>query len=329
MALTCALRAASLAALVQLLGCVAPAPPDPRLARAEAFERVGSWPEAAALWTDVYATSGGRDVRAGLGAAEAMLSAGAPADARAILLDLTVRAPREARAFELLGRAYEALGDPRSALNSYRESVALDAASARAQARFGDLSLEFGDTEAGLAALERGVALDPSAPRPRIRLGLRLLELGRTDRAISALDGVLAGPEGTDEERLAAAVRLGPHAASAAWLAPVVAARPDDAVARRMLGEALLAAGRVPAALRELEDAAASDPGDVDALIALASALRLAGDAARARSILGHASALVLSSDERSRVEALLEVDTDADVEPVGEAETAPQEGGG
>ncbi|MEL6907226.1 MAG: hypothetical protein AAFP22_17580, partial [Planctomycetota bacterium] len=62
---------------------------------------------------------------------------------------------------------------------------------------------------------------------------------------------------------------------------------------------------------------------------ALASALRLAGDAARARSILGHASALVLSSDERSRVEALLEVDTDADVEPVGEAETAPQEGGG
>ncbi|MEC8494953.1 MAG: hypothetical protein VXZ39_08520, partial [Planctomycetota bacterium] len=86
--------APGLLALVPVLkGCVSAPPVDPRIERAEAMTRVGSWRDAGALWNEIYLASGARDVDAGLRSAEAFEARGQLVMARVRLMELEARAP--------------------------------------------------------------------------------------------------------------------------------------------------------------------------------------------------------------------------------------------
>jgi tetratricopeptide (TPR) repeat protein len=81
-----------------------------------------------------------------------------------------------------------------------------------------------------------------------------------------------------------AAVRLqmGEAAEAVAILAPLARERPNDVECRRLLGHALVAAGRPQDAVRELEEARASAPADLEVAFALGGAYLGAKDSERA-----------------------------------------------
>ena len=285
-------------ALVLLAGASCAGPgraPDPRVARAEAFTRVESWHEAAALWSEIYYASRGRDIDAGLQAASAMLEAGAGVDAWTLLVDVVARAPENADAFELLGRANEAGGDAAAARGNYVAAVELDPRRAFALQRIGDLDCRAGDYAKGLEALERSAGLDPDDLRTRVLLGMRLLEAGRTDRAVLFLDGAIDTDAASDLERMQAARTLGADPRIVPWVAPVARRDPLNAEASRLLGESLFLRGQQDDALAYLEQAAQADPGDVEALASLARALHAMGRSERAKAVVIHGRGLELT----------------------------------
>jgi len=306
--LRAATAAAALAAI--LAGCRATAPPpDPRTPRAEALVRAGDHGQAAALWFDIYLTSGRRDLDAGVAAAAAMLESsdgvGQAQNARALMTDVLSRAPDRADARRVMGAAQARIGDVDAALASYRRAAELAPADAAVEARIGELSARAGDVEGAIAALQRARALAPGDLAIAKDLGLRLLEVGRRDRAVELLEDALAADVATDAERLEAARALGARREVGPWMQRIVDRDPLHTEAQRRLGEALMARGRIAAGVAALEAAAQSDPGDVDALLVLARALDLSGDRARALTVLAHAEALGLEGEDAERAAAL------------------------
>ena len=88
------------------------------------------------------------------------------AQARRHLVAALVRNPKNARYHYLLALAHDQdeQGDPRSALNHFRQSLALDPQQPRCLGDFGILCLCLGNNEEGLQALRRGVDLAPDDP---------------------------------------------------------------------------------------------------------------------------------------------------------------------
>lgn len=294
-------------------GCVTTAVEDPRTVRAEAYERVGDWPEAAALWTEIYFASGTRDRDAGFAGARASLAAGRSSEARALLDDLEARSPGEPRVLELRGAAYEALGAPEAARSDYEAALAIAPDRPRSLARLGALQIAAGEVEAGRASLERSLELDPDNPRAQLDLGLAAAAAGDRERAARAFDAAFATDEPTDEDRLEAARRFGSDPDVAPWLAPVVRRDPQHTEALWRLGSALRAGAEPGRGLELLRRAAESDPGDVAALVAYASALASDGRSDEAQAVLEHARSLELSEAEAALVEG---VSADPEIDP-------------
>jgi len=294
---------------LSLSACVSVPVEDPRRARAEAHERVGSWSEAAALWSQIYLDSGFRDLDAGRQAASASLVAGRPADARARLDDLLARRPGDAGLLELRGIAYEDLGLPAAARADYEAALAADPARPRALSRLGDLEVQAGEVDRGLERLAAGVALDPTDRGAQLRLGLQLARSGRPDPAAGAFQAAFADDEVSPrvplEARLEAARLLPGDPRCAPWLEPLVRARPQHTEALWRLGQCEFAAGRRAAGLRHLTQAAESDPGDVAALAAFAAALSLAGRSEEAAAVVEHARGLGLTPAEQALIDGV------------------------
>ncbi|MEM1450476.1 MAG: hypothetical protein AAGI22_15265 [Planctomycetota bacterium] len=276
---------------------------DPRNDRAEAYERVGAWPEAAALWAEIYFASGTRDRDAGFAAARASLAAGRSSEARALLDDLDARGPGEARVLELRGAAHEALGAPDAARVDYVAALEIDADRPRSLARLGALQIAAGEVDEGLESLEKSIELDPANARAQLDLGLAAAAAGDRERAIRALDVAFQSDEPTDEERLEAARRIGADPDVAPWLAPVVRRDPQHTEALWRLGAALRAGIEPGRGLEFLRRAAESDPGDVAALVAYAGGLVADGLVEDARAILEHARSLELTEEETALVD--------------------------
>ncbi|MEM9799787.1 MAG: tetratricopeptide repeat protein [Planctomycetota bacterium] len=291
--------------LVATVGCQSAPPEDPRAARAEAYERVGSWPDAAALWTEIYLAGGARDVEAGLSAARSSLLAGRPEEARARLVDLVGRWPQDARVLELFGEADMALGQTDDARTRFTAALEIDPDRPRSLARIGAIDVAAGRTVEGLAALERSVELDPSDVHAQLDVGSAAAELGRMDRAAVAFDVACASDLVEDDERMEAARRLGDDARVAPWLEPVVRRDPQRTEALWRLGAARRLGGSLGRGRELLGRAAESDPGNVDALVRYANALLEDGFADDAREVVEHAGSLNLTEAESSRIEEL------------------------
>jgi len=295
--------------VLQGVSCVSTPVDDPRAARAEAFERVGSWSDAAGLWTQIYFDSGFKDVEAGRQAARASLVAGRPDDALVRLNDLLARDPGAPRLLEMRGTAREALGQLSAARVDYEAALAAEPDLPRALVRLGTLDVAAGRVEEGLERLGRGVALDPSDREAQFGLGVALAGAGDPDGAAEAFDVAFRGEpvitEASIGQRLDAARLLGSHPSCAAWLAPLLAANPQHTEALWRVGQSEVAGGRRADGLRHLERAAASDPGDVAALSAYAAALLLEGRDGDAQAIIDHALGLDLTPAESALLDGL------------------------
>lgn len=297
--------------LLHVVSCISVPVDDPREARAEAFERVGSWSDAAGLWTQIYLDSGLRNLEAGRLAARASLVAGRPDEALLRLNDLLARSPGEPVLLQMRGSALEGLNQPVAARADYEAALARDPSLPRALARLGALDLAEGEVEQGLARLLAGVALDPSDREAQFSLGVASAAEGRRDRAAMAFGAAFGGDdlvtERTLESRLEAARLLGSDPRCAPWLAPILEINPQHTEALWRLGQSEFAGGRRADGLRHLARAAESDPGDVSALAAYAAALLLDGRDGEASDIIEHARGLELTPAEAALLEGLTE----------------------
>ncbi|KAL6778057.1 THK3 [Auxenochlorella protothecoides x Auxenochlorella symbiontica] len=163
--------------------------------------------------------------------------------------------PRDAAAWEALGAAYEGQGRPSAARRAFDRALGIDPCRVPALTRAAGLAAALGDLAAGLAQYRAAVGLAPQYPPALLGLGRALLAA-----AGQSLGDALPG-------------RVAAELAEAADLARrCVDARPGLRAGWKLLGDALLALGRV----------AAGEPG-ADAAgggAALPEAVRLAVEAA-------------------------------------------------
>ncbi len=298
--------------LLQTVSCVSTAVDDPRLARAEAYERVGSWSEAAGLWTQIYFDSGFRNLEAGRLAARASLVAGRPDEALVRLDDLLARTPGVPGLLEMRGSAREGLGQLGAARADYEAALAVDPDLPRALSRLGALDVAEGNVEEGLARQTRGVALDPGDRDAQYALGVASAGAGRMARAAAAFQAAFSRETGEESEgaasqarRLEAARLLGSDPQCVGWLAPVLRANPQHTEALWRTGQSEFAGGRRADGLGHMARAAESDPGDVAALAAYAAALQLDGRAGEAEVVIEHARGLDLTAAESALLEGV------------------------
>ena len=135
-----------------------------------------------------------------------------------------------------------------------------------------------GEFELALACLERAAALDPNNETAWINLGNVHLDREAADAAVQAYThGLAAAPQRTDTLRLLgnALARAGRDAEAMARLD--VVAVPGATAALRDRARAHFMAGRVDAALADLDAALRSQPDDADLLLVKAQMLRLSG----------------------------------------------------
>ena len=304
--------------LLHGVSCVSVPVDDPREARAEASERVGSWTEAAGLWTQIYLDSGSRNLEAGRLAARASLVAGRPEEALFRLNDLLARTPGEPRLLEMRGSAREGLNQPAAARADYEAALLVEPKLPRALSRLGALDVAEGDLELGLARLSAGVALDPRDGEAQFSLGVASAGAGLLDQAAEAFEAAFQAGEPDAPvalaRRLEAARLLQGDPRCARWLAPILEAYPQHTEALWRLGQSEFAGGQRADGLRHLARAAESDPGDVAALVAYATGLSLAGRAAEAEAVIEHTNALDLTPAEQALLEGLTGRNGDAQV---------------
>jgi len=299
-------------------GCMRTPVKDTRVGRAESYERVGSWPEASVVWTEIYLASNASNTDAGYRAARASFAAGRFAEARIRLVDLARRAPKDARVFELSGQTSEVLGDAEGARAAYRTALDLDADLPLSSTRLGALLVAAGDVEAGMEWLQKGLELDPEDGRAQYAYGLAAHAAGDRDLAILAFGAACASDAPSDQERLEAARMIGADARVADWLEPVVKHDPQWTEALWRLGEARALGGRFTRGLALLERAAESDPGDVAALAAYARGLVGAARIDEATAIIEHARSLDLTPEEQALI---AEVEAEIGAEPAADVD--------
>jgi len=161
------------------------------------------------------------------------------------------RAPGDAEAHYLRGRALEERGLLEQAAESFGRATALDRGFADAYNDLGEVLLRLGRTDAAIASCQRALELRP-------RFAAALGNLANADRARGALAAAIAGYR------------------------RVIALEPRLAEAHRNLGSALLEAGEPEAAIISLQKAVELRPEFARALTQLAGALSAAGRAAEA-----------------------------------------------
>jgi len=213
----------------------------------------------------------------------------------------------DARPWYHLARARLDLGDPVGALHALERSVALQPDYAPSHTRRGEILYEFGRADEAAASFRRALELEPEEVPAMLGLARADLQRGDAREAAQRIEtllerhpherfanGLLArarrelglnelahGAE-RRETRARAATRVDPWAAEVEMRAQGVFVQLDRA------GRALQS-GNTPAALEILEPLHARRPDSFQVLDLLAQALILAGDPARARTLLAEA----------------------------------------
>jgi len=224
-----------------------------------------------------------RDFKAAVEHLEAALAAVPAANRLHYPLALAYRGLNDrARAEEHLARAGQVgLKTPDPLLDGVAdlrlgERVALMRGRVAAQAgRYADAAQEF----------RKALAARPESVEARVNLGSVLASAGDRDGAAGQLRDALR----LDPSNVTAHFNLGSLLAGSApaearpHLEAVVAARPEDAEARRLLAQALRDGGRLPEALEQYGQAVALAPGDETARLGAAETLVRLGRYAEAR----------------------------------------------
>ena len=171
------------------------------------------------------------------------------------------------------------------------------------------------DIDGAIASLRRARALEPGRVEHAYDLGLALRLAGDFAGAEQQIRAVIAADPDDGLARRALALLLrtkGDLPAAATELRAAVAALPDDAQAHHLLGSVLLKLDDAAAGLEQLKRAIALDPSLVEARVTLAQALARAGRRAEARE---QQDAVQRINDEKAALgRAMLLVDSATDV---------------
>lgn len=142
-----------------------------------------------------------------------------------------------------------------------------------------------GDKASALATFDRALALAPGAPEPLLFRARALRSLERLPEAKAGFEAVLAADPDNAEARRGLgelALAAGDVAGAAALYERLLAGDPDDVGAMIKLGVARVRSQRVAEALALFEHAVAREPRNAEALVDLAGALAKSGRPAEA-----------------------------------------------
>ncbi|MBI4537602.1 MAG: fused MFS/spermidine synthase [candidate division NC10 bacterium] len=224
----------------------------------------------------------------------AYLAKGLPQEAEAEFAMARLADPRHTESLLEEARLLAQRGLHVQALRMLEALLAREPRNPRVHFQLGALYQQQGLPEPALAAFERATALAPDRREYRLRLAELLRSQGNLTRARAEYD-LLAErhPEDTDVLLPWAEVRLAQADVRGALevLQPLrrgLSAYPGSTRAgiRHLAGVALVKAGQIPQAIRELEAAVRSSPGNADFRLALSLAYGAQGDLAQAAGAL-------------------------------------------
>ena len=181
--------------------------------------------------------------------------------------DTVAKCPANARAWTILGSAYEQADRLADALTSLQRAVQLDPRSAEAQNNLGDVWLKLREWDKAIACYRQALALKPSQAQIMSNLGLTLKEAGRIPEAVAQLEATLQVDPKLSSTRLALAelfVQGGKLPEAAGHFAAYLQDRPDDAAAHANYGNILLTLGHAPDAMAEFATALRLHPDDAE-----------------------------------------------------------------
>lgn len=187
--------------------------------------------------------------------AAAAMAAGRLETARSDLEQVLAQAPDDAEAHHRLGAVLERLGEPRPAVEHYRQAGRLNTLperGARAWFEAGRLAAATGDAADALEAYDEARRLDPGLLGIRLGAGGLLLSLGRAADALADFERAVAIDPTSGPAWLGAAISriaLGRHAEALAGLDAALDRLPDSPAL--LLLAARLAAAAPEAAVRD------------------------------------------------------------------------------
>jgi len=229
---------------------------------------------ATLVWLDARQE---RDYRHLMADGDRAAAAGATSDAIEAFSGALALKPDSMSARLKRGDTYLRRGELDSAVRDLADAVALDATSVRALERLGDAELAAGRPEAATGRFERYLEIDDRAPRVEYKLGVALYRTGRHALAVEALERAVALDDGFAAAHYALGVALhdaGPASAARAEraLLRAVALNGTLVAARDELVTVYDEAGRLQAALDQLEALAALEPDRPERFVAVALA---------------------------------------------------------
>ncbi len=208
-----------------------------------------------------------------------------------------VRDAGGSEAHRMLGVAYWLSGELERSIEHLEQAVRLSPKDERARLMLARVLEENGDTGRAERMLVETAAAIPSSARARFRLGRLYAAANRTDDAVREYEAAIGIGVFTGEAPLLLDIgalyhrELDAKRAETAF-ARAVALRPNDAVAHRERGRALLDLERPEAALVELAAALLVDPKDYESYVTLGQIHLDAGRYAQAARLLTHAIAI-------------------------------------
>ncbi len=208
-------------------------------------------------------------------------------------VDLARRAlehgPPQARVHNLLGKAYEQLGDSLEAVKAYDQAIATDAGFAEAHGNRAALLAKSGFPEQALESFDRALALNPKALPDLINLGALQQVLGRHEEALATYDRAMAlAPNDTTllMNRAASLFKLGRLDDAEAIFEKLIQLNPRFLPAQVQKGLLLNKRKRHGEAIICLDATLAIEPDDATALSGKARALYRLGRVDQARALL-------------------------------------------
>jgi tetratricopeptide (TPR) repeat protein len=180
-------------------------------------------------------------------------------------------------AYNNLGLALAADGQPDAAIPRYRRALEIYPGFAAARNNLGIALMRVGRADEAIAQYRMALETEPGDAETHNNLGIALRREGRLDEAVAQYAAALAirpDDPGTNYNMGNALLQVGRVDEAAARLGRAVDLSPDFADARVSLGNALRRAGRPDEAVAQYERALAIDPANARARAGLEAALR-------------------------------------------------------
>lgn len=196
------------------------------------------------------------------------------------------RNPKHEAARKMLAEARMNLGSPGGALEALQPLLAAsNDTDARLMAMAGTASIRSGDTSAGLEFVQRGVEASSNDPAILLQAAANYLAAGEINQAVELLERLPEGDDVGHRELLLilALLRKGDNDGARAQAEAILAARPGDAAAHRLMGGFHLAVGEFDSALSQFETALELEPDELSTLVNLARVDVELGQPERAR----------------------------------------------